>query len=180
MIDVDQHHVLSLRIQRSRQAMSKALIALSVLLLGACSRALTQYAPEPAPEGPPPLAGEPSTLSPPSEGDLIYDPGSSQDAPPPAEDWTRAYPGGLWFYTTEYGWLWAPKGASSVPFENVPYAMLYTPAHGWTWCVSPWGFGNFYFGAWVRHAWHPAGWQHGWIAHPRVREKLQHHAERLR
>ncbi len=53
---------------------------------------------------------------------------------------------------------------------------MYTPAYGWTWYVSPWGVGPYYYGAWVRHPWHPLGWRGGWVAHPHVFVRLGGHA----
>ena len=35
----------------------------------------------------------------------------------------------------------APQGASSTAVGAEPYVYLYTPSYGWTWYVSPWGFG---------------------------------------
>jgi hypothetical protein len=52
--------------------------------------------------------------------------------------------------------------------EGVPYAYLYTPAYGWTWYVSPWGWGPYRYGFWVRHPWHPVGLHGYWVARPRV------------
>jgi hypothetical protein len=60
--------------------------------------------------------------------------------------------------------------------EGVPYSYLYTPAYGWTWYVSPWGWGPYHYGAWVVHPWHPVGWRGGWVAHPNVFVRLGGHA----
>ena len=50
-----------------------------------------------------------------------------------------------------------------------PYAYLYAPTYGWTWLVSPWGFGSFRPGPWIhaRGAWiGPAPYRY--YAGPRV------------
>ncbi len=82
---------------------------------------------------------------------------------------------GQWVNTAEYGWVWVPAGSSSYAIGNAPYAYLYTPAYGWTWYASPWGWGPFAMGVWVRHPWPygfrawvhgPGGW--GWYGGPRV------------
>jgi hypothetical protein len=76
---------------------------------------------------------------------------------------------GQWVYTAEGGYIWVPNGATTSAVEGVPYTYLYTPAYGWTWYASPWGFGPFTYGSWVGSAWPygfhawaygPAGW--GW------------------
>lgn len=152
---------------------SRALIV--VALLSAHTAAFAQYAPEHAPEAPPPPAAADISEQP-RDGELVYEPGPSKEAPPPASAWTKPFPGGQWVYTAEYGWLWIPETSSPVAVDGVPYVFLYTPAYGWTWYVCPWGFGSFFYGAWVRHAWHPAGWHHGFIAHPRVIAVMPHHA----
>ncbi len=36
-----------------------------------------------------------------------------------------------------------PAGAEATTVNARPYAYLYAPAYGWTWLVSPWGFGSF-------------------------------------
>jgi hypothetical protein len=64
--------------------------------------------------------------------------------------------------------MWVPNQAGNVVVEGVPYAYLYTPSYGWTWYVSPWGFGPYYYGVWVRHPWRPVGWRYGWVARPGV------------
>lgn len=142
---------------------------LSALALLASS--LPAMAQEGAPAPPPPMAAapEPPAETPPPPSDApVYDPNATPEAAPPPAEWTRDYPGGRWVYTIDYGWIWIPTQAQSVTVETVPYAYLYTPTYGWTWYVSPWGFGAYTFGPWVRHVWRPAGWHHGWVAHPRV------------
>jgi hypothetical protein len=64
--------------------------------------------------------------------------------------------------------MWVPNEAGSVVVEGVPYAYLYSPTYGWTWYVSPWGFGPYHYGIWVRHPWRPVGWRGGWVARPAV------------
>lgn len=146
-----------------------------VMLLLVHASALAQYAPERAPEGPPPTEAEMLPL-PAVDSELFYEPGPCKDVAPDMDAWTKEYPGGQWVYTTEYGWLGVSDNTTTVAFEGVPYVYLYTPAWGWTWYVSPWGPGPYYYGSWVRHVWHPAGWHHGFIAHPRARRAMPHHA----
>lgn len=88
--------------------------------------------------------------------------------PPPDSEWTVTYPTGRWVYADGYGWMWVPNDAGSVVVEEVPYVYLYTPRYGWTWYVSPWGYGPYHYGIWVRHPWHPYGWRYGWVARPHV------------
>lgn len=99
-------------------------------------------------------------------------PTSTQDVLPPASQWTRAQPGGQWVYTADDGWIWVPNDASMAPIDDVPYVYLYTATYGWTWYVSPWGWGPYRYGAWVRHPWRPAGWRGGWVARPHVVVRL--------
>jgi hypothetical protein len=96
-------------------------------------------------------------------------------APPPAaasQPPVYTYPTGQWVYTADHEWIWVPAGASTVEMEGTPYVYLYTPSFGWTWYVSPWGWGRYHYGLWVRHPWHPAGWHGYWVAHPRVVVRL--------
>jgi hypothetical protein len=99
-------------------------------------------------------------------------PAAGQEAAPPAAQWVYSYPTGQWVYTADNGWVWVPAGTSTTAMEGVPYSYLYTPAFGWTWYVSPWGWGPYHYGAWVRHPWRPVGWRGGWVAHPRVTVRL--------
>jgi hypothetical protein len=99
-------------------------------------------------------------------------PPPGQEAAPPPAGWVYTYPTGQWVYTTDYGWVWVPAGTSTTAIEGVPYSYMYTPASGWTWYVSPWGWGPYHYGLWVRHAWRPVGWHGGWVAHPRVTVRL--------
>ncbi len=96
-------------------------------------------------------------------------------APPVTSDassWTYTYPTGRWVYANGYGWMWVPANTATVDDSGVPYAYLYTPSYGWTWYVSPWGGGGFYYGSWVRRPWHPVGWGGVWVAHPSVVVRL--------
>jgi hypothetical protein len=70
------------------------------------------------------------------------------------------------------GWVWVPAGSSVEVEEGVPYTYLYTPAYGWAWYVSPWGWGPYHYGGWVTHPWRPWGWRGGWVAHPHVVVRL--------
>jgi hypothetical protein len=56
--------------------------------------------------------------------------------------------------------------------EGVPYTYLYTPAYGWTWYVSPWGWGPYHYGLWARHPWHPVGLHGYWVGRPRAVVRL--------
>jgi hypothetical protein len=125
-----------------------------VLSLGVTSTALAQYAP------PPPQA--------------VVRP--HEVAPNPETRWVHSYSTGQWVYTSDYGWVWVPNGASSTLVDGVPYAHLYTRGHGWTWYVSPWGFGTYRYGEWVTHPWRPNGWHDSdWVAHPQVVTRIHHH-----
>jgi hypothetical protein len=93
---------------------------------------------------------------------------------PPAVAPSPTYPAGHWVYSNAYGWLWVPDGSSSVEVEGEPYVYLYTPSFGWTWYVSPWGWGPFFYGPWVYHPWHARGWGGPWVAPPHVAGHLGH------
>jgi hypothetical protein len=148
-------------------------VALALFLGAQVASAQPQPAPQPQPvptqaqtqnnaPPPPPAPAPQTTPAPPPPG---------QVAPPPAQ-WVVSAANGRWVYTTDYGWIWVPAGASARISDGVPYAYLYTPTYGWTWYVSPWGPGRYHFGGWVRHAWHPAGWHGAWVATPRVFVRL--------
>jgi len=86
------------------------------------------------------------------------------DAPPAQEAYS--YPTGQWVYTAN-GYVWVPAGATAVAYGGAPYAYLYTPALGWRWSVSPWGWGGYRgygYGGWAGH---PAVGR-GWVGHPAV------------
>jgi hypothetical protein len=99
---------------------------------------------------------------------------SSQPPPPSAPDsqYVVASPGGQWVYLSGTGWVWVPADAAAADVEGVPYTYLYTPAYGWTWYVSPWGPGRFYWGPWYRHPWHPVGMHGYWLARPGIGFRL--------
>jgi hypothetical protein len=121
--------------------------------------ALPSSAPQAAPPAYPQPEGTPSAPA-------------AQEAPPPAAQWVYSYPTGQWVFTSTNGWVWIPAGTATVDNEGVPYAYLYTPAYGWTWYVSPWGYGPYRYGVWVRHPFVPRGWHRAWVAHPRVVVRL--------
>ncbi len=104
-----------------------------------------------------------------------YAPSAGTDESPPASQWVQQYADGEWVYTSENGWIWVPAGAVTMDAEGVPYTYLYTPASGWTWYLSPWGWGPYHYGPWVRHTWRPSGWHGGWVAHPHVVVRLGGH-----
>jgi len=105
-------------------------------------------------------------------------PPAAAPAPAQAADqttWVQSYPSGQWVYTVDHGWIWVPAGADTVVEDGVPYAYFYTPLYGWTWYVSPWGWGPYHYGLWFRHPWHPYGWHGRWVAHPAVVGHLNVH-----
>jgi hypothetical protein len=109
---------------------------------------------QPAP-GPAPLAAPPTGPTAPAPAQLVY-----------------SYPTGQWVYLAGRGWVWVPAGATTQELEGAPYAYLYTPAYGWTWYLSPWGWGPYHYGIWARHPWHPVGWHGYWVAHPHAAVRL--------
>jgi hypothetical protein len=110
-----------------------------------------QYAP---PQGAQPQYAQPQYAQP-------------QYAPaPPAQVAVQA--GGEWQYLDGEGWVWVPAGTTAYNVGAQPYVYLYTPSYGWTWYVSPWGWGPYYRGGWV-HApyWGRGGaWGHYYGGHP--------------
>ena len=89
----------------------------------------------------------------------------AQDVPaPPSTERTVTYPNGQWVYADGDGWMWVPNGAINVVVEQVPYSYMYTPGWGWNWYVSPWGYGGYHYGGWVRRPYRPVGWRGGWVA----------------
>jgi hypothetical protein len=100
----------------------------------------------------------------------------AEAAPPAAIDASPqlvyTYPSGQWVFMSGRGWVWIPNGTTSADVEGVPYTYLYTPAYGWTWYVSPWGWGPYRYGVWTHHPWHPVGWHGHWVAHPHVVVRL--------
>jgi len=147
-------------------AVMKAMIAgLSSLVLGVSlsSSAFAQSAPG-ADQGPGPNQPAPGQAS---GAGQVQGAGAPGEAAPPASQWVYSYPTGQWVYTADNGWVWVPAAATQNVVDGVPYSYLYTPAYGWTWYVSPWGWGPYHYGAWVTHPWRPYGWRGGWVAHPR-------------
>jgi hypothetical protein len=117
-----------------------------------------QGPPSSPPQAPPPPTAEPPAAGPPAQ--------------PASAPLVNAYPTGQWVYLAGQGWVWVPAGASAVEMEGVPYTYLYTPAYGWTWYVSPWGWGPYHYGLWVRHPWHPVGLHGYWVARPGAAGRL--------
>jgi hypothetical protein len=109
----------------------------------------------------------PQTLE--TEIPVWYEPNRST---PPESQWVYSYPTGQWVYTSDGGWVWIPAGSAPRVVDSVPYVYLYTQQFGWTWYVSPWGWGPFHYGAWVAHPWRPIGWRGGWVARPPVAVRL--------
>jgi hypothetical protein len=70
------------------------------------------------------------------------------------------------------GWVWVPASSAVEVEGGVPYTYLYTPAYGWAWYVSPWGWGPYHYGGWVTHPWRPWGWRGAWVASPGVVVRL--------
>lgn len=157
--------------------MRKMIAGLGSLVLGLSyvPTALAQQAAPPAEAQPQPSYPAPGPETAPSPqaapaGAAPAPPGGAATAPPPS--WVYSYPTGQWVYTTDRGWIWVPAGSTTTLVEGVPYAYLYTPAYGWTWYISPWGWGPYRYGAWVSHPWRPVGWRGGWVAHPHVVVRL--------
>jgi hypothetical protein len=170
-------------------------------LLVGCGGAADDYEPPALPPPPPPAPAVeptplpepysqegspvPSTPPPESQGAATPPPAPPPPAPaappanqapsaPPSSDSTLvySYPTGQWVYLSGSGWVWVPAGAATEGSEGVPYVYLYTPAYGWTWYVSPWGWGPYHYGVWVRHPWHPVGFHGYWVARPHVVVRL--------
>lgn len=108
-----------------------------------------------------PLPPLPSQAPPPASTIVV-------EQTPPETQWVHAYASGQWVYVSGYGWVWIPADGDVVDDDGVPYVYLYTPRYGWTWYVSPWGYGPYHYGIWVRHPWHPSGWRGHWVAAPHV------------
>jgi len=138
----------------------KAIIAgLGSLMVGlavSASAAAQEYAPpqygpqasQYAPQGPQYAPGaENASQAPPVQ------PAPQVEAPAPAPA-VYSYSTGQWVYGADRVPIWVPAGAVSVAVGGVPYAHLYTPAYGWAWSISPWGWGPYRYGSWG----HYAGW----------------------
>jgi hypothetical protein len=111
-----------------------------------------------------------------SESVALPPPPVDQEVPPPETRWVASYPTGQWVFTSTYGWIWVPAGSATEAVEGTPYVYLYTPAHGWTWYVSPWGWGPYHYGVWVRRPWLPRG--RYWVARPHVVVRMGGHGRR--
>ena len=111
----------------------KTMVALPVLVAGLsiASGALAQTAGQSAPPTAPPSAPPVAT------------------GPTPQAEASEAAAQGQWVDTDRYGWVWVPAGGEATTVSAQPYAYLYAPTYGWTWVVSPWGFGPFRPGPWI-------------------------------
>jgi hypothetical protein len=123
--------------------------------------------PPPPPAQPPPAPTEPPSAA-------AVQPGETPPpaAPAPSAPLAYSYATGQWVYADGRGWIWVPAGTASADVDGVPYVYLYTPSYGWTWYVSPWGFGPYRYGVWIHHPFYPGGWRGHWVAHPRVVVRL--------
>ena len=121
----------------------------------------TSAPPPSAPPPPPPSGAAPA--APPA---VPSQPGASSDS------LVYSYPSGQWVYLSSQGWVWVPAGSGTTEMDGVPYTYLYTPAYGWTWYVSPWGWGPYHYGLWARHPWHPVGLHGYWVGRPRTVVRL--------
>ena len=158
---------------------------LLVLAVAGCGAYSDDYEPAVPPPPPPAPAAEPAPLPEPytAEASSAAAPpsappppsGAAPPAPPssppqsaaPSDQLVYSYPTGQWVYLSGQGWVWVPAGSETTEMEVVPYTYLYTPAYGWTWYVSPWGWGPYHYGVWARHPWHPVGMHGYWVARPR-------------
>ncbi len=95
-----------------------------------------------------------------------------EEAPSPDTRWVHTFATGQWVYTTDDGWIWVPPRTTTTVVDGVPYAHLYTPEHGWSWYVSPWGYGRYHYGPWVTHTWRPNNWRGAWVAPPHVTVRI--------
>jgi hypothetical protein len=167
-------------------------LLLACLLVG-CAGADYEAAPQAPPPPPAAPVEEPAQAPEPYTEATTTAPAAPQEAaPPPPQQPAPApsppaapptgpaapaqlvysYPTGQWVYLAGRGWVWVPAGATSQELDGAPYAYLYTPAYGWTWYLSPWGWGPYHYGIWARHPWHPVGWHGYWVAHPHAAVRL--------
>jgi hypothetical protein len=137
------------------------------------------YPPPPVPVAMPEPLPEPYTPAPQSTAQPGAPSGAASAPAPPVPAASpvdpalvRTYPTGQWVYVVDHGWIWVPAGSTAEDMEGIPYVFLFTPMLGWTWYVSPWGPGPYYYGIWFRHPWHPVGWHGYWVAHPRAIDRL--------
>jgi len=149
------------------------------------SESPAQYPPPPPPPPAPTVEPAPLPEPPPQSAAPGQAPSASQPPPPPAASdqgapssppgqapLVQTYPTGQWVYLSGPGWVWVPAEATASDMDGVPYTYLYTPAYGWTWYVSPWGWGPYHYGPWFLHPWHPVGMHGYWVAHPHVTGRL--------
>jgi hypothetical protein len=78
---------------------------------------------------------------------------------PPASLDVEVPAAGQWVWVDGQGYVWVPEGTTSYALDDTPYVYVYTPSYGWSWCISPWGFGPYSYGAWVHRPWYA---DHGW------------------
>lgn len=100
----------------------------------------------------------PQSAPPPGPSDQAA-PAQPTAAPPAPPSGAQVQGQGQWVYSDQYGWVWVPAASEAVEVGAQPYAYLYAPAFGWSWFVSPWGFGPYRAGPWVgagvRAPYHP-------------------------
>jgi hypothetical protein len=78
---------------------------------------------------------------------------------PPASPDVEVSASGQWVWVDGQGYVWVPEGTTSYAIDDTPYVYVYTPSYGWSWCISPWGFGPYSYGAWTHRPWYA---DHGW------------------
>jgi hypothetical protein len=88
-------------------------------------------------------------------------------APQPMQPQIAVQPGGEWQFIDGEGWAWVPTGTAAYNVGSQPYVYLYTPSYGWTWYVSPWGWGPYYRGGWIHTPYWGRGgaWGHYYGGH---------------
>jgi hypothetical protein len=74
---------------------------------------------------------------------------AAPSTPPPPPEAVDTQAQGQWVDTDRYGWIWVPAGSEATAVDAQPYVYLYAPSYGWTWFVSPWGFGPYRAGPWI-------------------------------
>jgi hypothetical protein len=119
-----------------------------------------------SPPPPPPAGQAQAGFPPPPPAQAGPPPSATPPGQAPPSGWVYSYPEGQWVYAANRGWIWVPAGSATTDVDGVPYAYLYVPAYGWTWYVSPWGWGPYRYGGWVAHPWLPVGWHRGWVMRP--------------
>lgn len=81
--------------------------------------------------------------------EAVVDPSLAAPVPPPV----TVAPTGQWVEQGDYGPVWVPVGASAYAYGASPYVYLYTPAYGWGWYNSPWGWGAYTGRPWLTTHW---------------------------